>query len=104
MALDAVAWAAYFGVLCGVLWRAIFPYLKAKAEAEKAGLDIKFEVKYLYSMAISFVITVITVMMAIEALVLPGSEVGILPAFLAAFTFGMVFHSAANKVVELMLA
>lgn len=104
MAIDLVTMIAMLGVILGVLWRAIFPYLKAKAEAEKMGIPVKFEIKYLYSTIISLVVTVVVVMMAVESFLIPDTTQGLLTLFMAGFVYGLAFHSAANKVVEAMLA
>ena len=93
---------ALIGVIVGVILRAYYPWLKAKAVAEKAGEKISFKPAYMASAIISLLVTALTAIYAIAAFTMPEATDVQSYAFFVTFgiSYGYAFTSVLNLPVD----
>ena len=100
---NAIYGAGIAGIIGGLLWRGILPYLLARKKAEEEGLPpTSFEKSYMTTMIISFIGGLIAVFMAIETFEKSIANVtSIMFAAGLGFSFVYTVLGIANDYVDL---
>lgn len=83
------------GIFFGCLARAILPFLKKKSEAAKAGQQVKWEGRYVWTLIFTLFVAMITTMLLLPTFKIPAEYV-----FPYAFIFGWASQDIVNKVAK----
>lgn len=86
---------AALGIFFGCLSRTILPFLKKKYEAVKAGQQVKWENRYIWTLLFDLFVAMITTM-----LLLPTFKIPVEYLFPYAFTFGWASQDIVNKLAK----
>lgn len=88
---------AFIGVFLGVLYRTVIPYLSKLKEDP----DITFDKKYIVTLVISFLESIVVAMLIFESLptAITTSVTASLAIFLASFAWGYTSNDIANTIV-----
>lgn len=86
---------ATLGIFFGCLSRAILPFLKKKSEAVKAGQQVKWEGRYVWTLIFALFVAMITTMLILPTFNIPSESI-----FPIAFTFGWASQDIVNKVAK----
>jgi hypothetical protein len=86
---------AALGIFFGCLSRAILPFLRKKAEAVKAGQQVKWEGRYVWTIIFTLFVAMISTMLLLPTFNIPSEYI-----FPYAFTFGWAAQDIVNKVAK----
>ena len=86
---------AALGIFFGCLARAILPFLKKKAAAAKAGQEVKWESRYVWTIIFTLFVAMITTMLILPTFQIPSASI-----FPIAFYFGWASQDIVNKVTK----
>jgi len=86
---------AALGIFFGCLARAVLPFFRKKAAAVKAGEQVKWEGRYVWTIIFAVFVSIIATM-----LILPSFQIPAAYAFPAAFLYGWAAQDIVNKVAK----
>lgn len=80
---------AYLGVIAGVLLAFMWPWFKKNADLVAEGkAPVRFAANYVYALVISVITVLVTIAAILSIFEPPSSEVGLFAAFWGGFVFG----------------
>jgi len=82
------------GIFLGCFLRALLPWLKKKSEAAKAGEQVKWESRFVWTLVFNLVVALIATILILPSFPISGEYV-----FVFAFTFGWSSQDIVNKLV-----
>ncbi|MDD3494220.1 MAG: hypothetical protein PHZ19_12070 [Candidatus Thermoplasmatota archaeon] len=97
MAVDTPTLIAFFGIILGALIYTLFKWQEAE---QKAGEEVRFDWKYLLSMATDVIIWMMIVLWVFSSFEIP--EGSLLQIFIASFFFAAMTMPVVNVPVDWM--
>lgn len=97
---DALHWAAYVGVVLGILARTYVPYWIKRLKAIEAGAaaGFTFDVKYFASAIVALIGAVTTAQALLADFVLPATATNPLLAFWAGLVYAGIWNTVINAL------
>lgn len=81
------------GIFLGCFLRSFLPWLKKKSQAAKAGQQVKWENRYVWTLVFNLVVALIATILILPTFQVPSEYI-----FSFAFTFGWASQDIVNKI------